>query len=161
MLTLRRFRAMTESYGADLRRWPPELLHEAEALLKVSDEARALVGAAQSIDEAIEALMALEDAAHQRSVEADAALARLRSSVAARIVASAAQNQGALRFRSRIVNCTRQPRADRFLSLGMAAATGCAILAGLLIGSTYGPEPASNSALAAVLQSAPIHILSD
>ena len=89
MLTLRRFRTMADSYGADLLRWPDGARAEAQALLKASPAARALLDEARTLDDAIEAAGASEDAVLWEPDGQDAALARLRSGVEARIVASA------------------------------------------------------------------------
>jgi hypothetical protein len=161
MLTVERFRATADSYGADLQRWPNEMRDAAEALLNVSAEARAVLQEARALDEAINAASATDDARRWRPGEQNAALARLRSGVEARIAPTARKRlpdplpgltlmQGvwwATSIRSRLV--------------GMAAAGGCAIVAGLLLGSTYVSEPATDGALTMLLQPAPIHILSD
>ena len=81
MLTLRRFRTMADSYGADLLRWPDGARAEAQALLKASPAARALLDEARTLDDAIEAAGASEDAVLWEPDGQDAAMARLRSGV--------------------------------------------------------------------------------
>ncbi|HTU54163.1 MAG TPA: hypothetical protein VMF62_09350 [Acetobacteraceae bacterium] len=85
----------------------------------------------------------------------DAALARLRARVAARIAAPPERRFGALK--------AAIPRPLPSLppfGLGLAAGGGLAIMAGLLIGALYTAAPSSDSLLA-LLQPAPIHIFED
>ena len=94
MLTLRRFRTMADSYGADLLRWPDGARAEAQALLNASPAARALLDEARTLDHAIEAAGASEDAVLWELLTGqDAAMARLRSGVEARIAASESAGQ--------------------------------------------------------------------
>jgi len=147
MLTLRRFTRMADIYGADLRRWPAHVRADAQALLTVSPEARAILGDAQVLDEAIDAARAREHATLFRPGDSDAALARVRAGVAARIAASVA----------------RRPSwvlPWQLWWLGMAAGSGLAVAVGLLLGTTVGSEPAPDNFLA-MLQPAPIHMLAD
>jgi hypothetical protein len=159
MLTLKRFRAMVDSYGANLQRWPEERRSEAQKLLNTSAEARDLLVKARALDEVIETARAVEDARRWSGGERDAALARLRAGVASRIAASTP--------RARPGRGLRPARSARWMlafplrAAGMAAAGGCAIIAGLLIGSVYVSEPVTDGMLALLLQPAPIDILSD
>jgi len=147
MLTLRRFRRMTDTYGADLRRWPDKLRADGEALLGVSPEARAILSDARMMDEAIEAGRAGDDAMMRQPGEFDAALARVRAGVAARIAASGARRpSGGLPW--------------QLWWFGMAASSGLAVAIGLLLGVTYGSEPLPDN-LMAMLQPAPIHMLAE
>jgi hypothetical protein len=153
MLTLGRFKALAESYGADLRRWPEELRSEAQALLASSPEARACLGDARVLDEAISAASQREDAVRSPPGEADAALARLRSAVEARIAPRPAH---------------RRPGrgGGRWLPslplrwAGMATGGSLAILAGLLIGAMYSSGAAPDNVLT-LLDPAPIQVLTD
>jgi hypothetical protein len=152
MLTLKRFRAMADSYGADMKRWPEALRGEAEALLKISPEACAVLAEARRLDQVIEAGSAQEDARLWPPGEQDAALARLRASVEARLASPAG-------FRP------EHRRMEWALSLrlrwaGLATAGGFAIVAGLLIGSLYAGTPEPDSVLM-ILQPQPIQILAD
>jgi hypothetical protein len=155
MLTLRRFRAMADSYGADLRRWPEEVREEARALLNASPEARALLGAAQALDDVIEGASRHETAARRERGGPDAALARLRSRVAARIAASADLRSGWA-----LPQAPGAAPSRRLRWAGIAAGSGLAIVAGLLIGALSAPAPASDTLLP-MLQPAPIHFLAD
>ena len=162
MLTLQRFKIMADSYGANPQRWPEELRREAEMLLNVSTEARALLEEARKLDEAIDAARAAEDAGRWGPGEQSAALARLRSGVEARIASTPHRLSDRRRGFGLATGIGSQwiPSVRLYL-LGMAAAGSCAVMVGFLIGSIYVSEPASDSALAMLLQPAPIHILSD
>jgi len=85
MMTFRRFRALTQSYGANLQRWPQEERADAEELLRSSAQARALHDLERSLDEVIAAVSAREQAARWPEGAEEAALARLRTGVAKRI----------------------------------------------------------------------------
>ena len=157
MLTLRRFEAMVASYGADRRRWPAALRDEAEALLAVSAEACALAEEARVLDEAIAAAGAHEDWALRGPGVADAALARLRSGVAARIVASPPQ-QRPLRAWLAVASWAFPLPLGW---IGMATGAGAAMAVGFLVGGIYTSAPAPGPSLTMLLQSAPIHALAD
>ncbi|HUH84959.1 MAG TPA: hypothetical protein VLX85_10120 [Stellaceae bacterium] len=152
MLTFRRFRAMAASYGGDLRRWPEALRPQAEALRDASPEARALLDEALRLDDAIEKARTREDAALLPTDESGAALARLRSSVAAAIASSAPGDPKNRRF--------ARPLAFS-LSLrwvGMASGGAFAVTAGLFLGAIYATGPAPD-AVQMLLQPAPIEFL--
>lgn len=152
MLTLRRFRTMIDSYGADPLRWPDEMRAGALALLDSSAEARAAFREARRLDHAIEAARARDDSMLRHPDEQAAALARVRSGVAARIATSKA----------------RRPtdwdvgwmQSLQMRWIGMATSGGLAIAAGLLIGATYASRPEFDTVLS-MLQPVPIHILAD
>lgn len=58
VLTLTRFRALAEAYGSDLGRWPEGEREAARELLERSAEARELLAAERSLDEAFASLAA-------------------------------------------------------------------------------------------------------
>jgi hypothetical protein len=154
MLTLKRFKAMTDSYGADLLRWPEQERAAAQTLLEGSAEARALLGDARMLDEALAVASARQSAAHRRNNHEAAALARLRSGVAVRI--AAASERSRVSFLERALSITN--RGILFTPsgwAGLAAAGGLAVLAGLVIGSLY-TAPGASDALLTLLQPAPI-----
>jgi hypothetical protein len=162
MLTLRRFKALADSYGAELRRWPDDLRGEAEAFLKVSPQARTLLAEARKLDAAIGMANAAEDAGFWPPGEQGAALARLRSGVAGRIASSSVRKSA-----TRPLGWVLAGRAHDLITthgavVGMATGSGVAMAAGLLIGVMYvsAPVPAPDNVLA-MLQAAPIHILAD
>jgi hypothetical protein len=160
MLTLGRFKALAGSYGADLRRWPEALRGEAQALVNVSAEARACLDAARALDEAIEAASRQEDGVLQQPGEAEAALARLRSGVAARIAQSPARRAGRRRAGWGPEGGRRWMLLPQLRWAGVATGGGVAILAGVLIGALYSPAPAPEGVLS-LLDPAPIHILTE
>src|ERR1700761_9328589 len=55
MMTLNRLKALSESYGADLLRWPAEKRRGAEALLRSSGDARQILAAAAEPDALVDA----------------------------------------------------------------------------------------------------------
>jgi len=144
MLTLKRFKAMTGSYGADLLRWPEPERTAAQTLLEGSAEARALLADARMLDEALAMASARQSAAHRRNNHEDVALARLRSGVAARIAAASGRSRVSLRALSTPLGWA-----------GLATACSLAVVAGLVIGSLYTP-PGVSDALLTLLQPAPI-----
>ena len=160
MLTLGRFKALADSYGADLRRWPDEARGEARALLNVSAEARALLDEALALDEAIDAASAGEDAVLWQPGGEDAALARLRSGVAARIAASTRRGAARQRFAGVPARGGDGALALYLRWAGMATGGGLAIMAGLLIGVMYASAPAPDGVLT-LLEPAPLQILAD
>lgn len=162
MLTLNQFKAMADSYGADLRRWPEEVRTEAEALLDdaaVSARARAILADAWILDEAIAAASALETTTAWHPGESDAALARLRAGVTARIESATGRQRTGLI--ERVLAATGREAVSRHFGwAGMATSAGLAVLAGILIGSMYSPA-ATPDTLLSVLQPAPIQVLAE
>lgn len=135
MMTLKRFKTLTGSYGAALARWPAELRKDAQTLLGISAEARQSFAEAQALDDAIAV-----DIGDQSE-----ALARLRFAVATRLAAPA----------------ERRTLRDRLTAIvGVAASGGMAIAAGLLIGWIYAPAANHNGPLG-LMQPAPIELLAD
>jgi len=158
MLTLRRFRSMTESYGADLARWPEQARADARALLSVSEDARALLEEAQALDDLIQATHAQEEGLRWKFGEQDAALERLRSGVAARIAALPARP----RTRDRLRHWFQGEAAPaRLRWLGLATGGACAIIGGLLIGGHYESASTSPGVLNQMLRPAVLEILPD
>lgn len=148
MITLRRFRKLADSYGADLQRWPERLRRQARALLAASAEAQDIMARARELDQAIAAAGAARDARIWGGSRADAALQRLHAGVATRI---RRPMTGSPRAR-------RQPQRVRWV--GLATAAGLAVLAGLALGILYSPSAAPQD-LTALLQPAPLQFLTD
>lgn len=177
MLTLKRFKALTDSYGAQPQRWPDSVRADAEALLLVSPEARQLLAEAQGLDEALDAASEREDAVSWLPREEAAALARLRAGVAARVAQTAggeARARGAASGEARaggaasgwrrwlrgwLLPVTQWPSSARLA--GMAAAGGFIIAVGLLLGSMDVTRPASQVDVLAMLQPDPLPFLAD
>ena len=158
MMTLRRFRTLADSYGADLQRWPESLRRPALDLLDSSAEAQAIMSRAKELDEAIAAAGAARDAHHWDGKSSAAALHRLRQNVSARIqrpppgVAPEFDRSDA-----RTAN-RRRPRHVGWV--GFATAAGLAVVAGLTLGIFYSPS-AQPPDLTALLQPAPMQLLTD
>ena len=158
MMTLRRFRALAGSFGADLQRWPEQERDAARALLRASPEAYALREGAHVLDAAITAASMQEQVVSWRQPgEQDAAMARLRAGVAARLSVPAVHRpRRQLAWRP----ATWEPWVGRAGVLGLTASGVLAVVAGLLIGAMYAAEPAPDT-LMSMLQPAPIHLLED
>lgn len=150
MMTRERFRALADSYGADLQRWPEELRPQAATLLESSPEAREIIATARELDEAIGAAAAAHSDSIWSGDRPEAALARLRNGVAAQIRPTA-NAAGAFSART-------APR--RVGWLGLATAASVAALAGLMLGIRYSPV-APQQDLLALLQPAPVQLLND
>jgi hypothetical protein len=160
MMTLKRFRALTRSYGAQLQRWPQEERGTARELLDSSEAARALLEQERSLDAAIAAAGAQQDAKHGTHGAENAALARLRSAVAARIATRQAYDEPPGRL-GWLLGPAGHTSSVRMRRIGLATSGAFAIIAGLLIGAIYSPAPAPVGALSALLQPATLDILAD
>jgi len=162
MLTVERFKAMADSYGGDLRRWPKELRREAQVLSETSAQAGAVLEEARRLDATIEAARKREQLTVWRAGDEEAALARLRSGVAARIASPLAHpTSGVLaRMISNPADLARSG-AGSWTPLGfagLAAAGGVAVVVGLLVGSLWSVPAAQDSLLTALVPS-PLHML--
>lgn len=166
MMTLRRFRILAGSYGAELQRWPERLRPQAQALLATSTEARVIIARARELDEAIAAAGAARDTGIWRGAGADSALQRLRANVTARVGAIAAADASEAPIaattaasRSDFHAPNRAPsRRTRWLSLATAASI--AVIVGFVIGVVYSPTTPTQE-LTALLQPAPLQLLAD
>ena len=78
-MKLSRFKALTDSYGAHLQKWPEQERASAEELLRTSAQARLLLDDARPLDEALERAGAKLDTAVGNATDAQAALDRLRN----------------------------------------------------------------------------------
>lgn len=139
MLTFKRFRALTASYGADLNRWPEEMRAEAAALLETSARARLLHAQARALDEAISVASAAENARiwHQESPEATAAKVRSRVASAIRAEPIAAWRRPIRRLDWMRSAKTAIAMRARFGWIGLATASCIVAATGLLVGSMY------------------------
>jgi hypothetical protein len=160
MMTLKRFKALADSYGAELRRWPAEARGDAVALLHTSARARLALAEAQALDKTIEAASAQEDAMLRSPDDQSLALARLRSGVTGRLTASSKRQPTGRLFWWASSASPHWAMLANLGGVGMATGGGFAIVAGLLIGSMYSPAPTSQNVLA-ILQSVPLQILAD
>lgn len=156
-MTLKRFRKLADSYGADLRRWPERLRPGSRALLESSAEARDIIARARELDEAIVAAAGARSESLRSDDHPEAALVRLRNSVAARIGPAAtaeADPAGEVSMRT----ARSAPGRMRWISLATAASV--AIVAGVALGIVYTPA-ATHQDLLTLLQPAPIQLLDD
>ncbi|HUC18499.1 MAG TPA: hypothetical protein VMA37_12530 [Acetobacteraceae bacterium] len=158
MLTHRRFKALTESYGAELQRWPEEVRGEARVLVNTSARARRILAEARALDEALEATRIREDEKLWPPGERNAALARVRAGVASRL--SSAPLRGRRFFGHELPRGSGWAIIGSLGWVGLLAGSFVAIAAGLMIGSFYAPSQAPIDVLA-MLQPAPINIFSN
>ena len=181
MLTLKRFKALTDSYGADPRRWPEAVRGDAEVLLRLSPEARRMLASARELDEAINATSDPEDTLPPS--EEKAAMLRLRAGVAARLAEAASHEAvgrevappAPMRSTARRGNIAARRRLGWLRSgmspftqwptfvrvAGMAAAGGLIVAAGLLLGSMDATGPTAQVDVLAMLQPSPLPFLAD
>jgi hypothetical protein len=158
MMTLKRFRKLADSYGADLRRWPERLRPEARRLLESSAQARQIIGGAGELDDALIAAAAARSDSVWSGDDPEDALLRLRNGVAARIRTGGAPATAIAAGGIPIRTPRNAPRRVGWISLATAASV--AILAGLVLGIRYSPA-APQQDLLALLQPAPVQLLSD
>ncbi|CAH2601974.1 conserved protein of unknown function [Rhodovastum atsumiense] len=163
MLSLERFRALAQSYGADLPRWPEEWRAGAAALLADSAEARQVLREARRLDALLLEAGQAEAAMGWSPAEEDAALARLRAVVAARIAAPPARRRHGAWAWSPVLawpvpagGAGAMPASLRWA--GMAFGGGAVLLLGFWVGwlQTAPPGPGG---LAGLLQAAPFQAL--
>ena len=160
MLTLKRFKTMADCYGADLRRWPESIRQDAQALINSSLEAAAILSEAQGLDEAMTSASLRDDANLWLPSDQNAALARLRSTVAAQLSAAPKFRSVSLQSAMTLFERIGWAARPRLGWAGLAASSVVAIVAGLLIGSAY-DMPSRSGGLLALLQPMPIEISAD
>lgn len=158
MMTLRRFRTLADSYGADLQRWPESLRGQARALLDSSADAQAVMTRARELDEALAAAAAARDGRLWKGESADAAVHRLRQSVSTRL--RRPRPGGAPVFAGNDAHAAARYRPRHVGWVGYATAAGIAVVAGLTLGILYSPT-AQQPDLTALLQPAPLQLLTD
>lgn len=158
MMTLRRFRALADSYGADLQRWPEPVRAQAIAFLGGSVEAQAVMSRARELDEAMAAAGAARLERLWGESSPDAAQRRLQENVSARIRRPSLTGSPAPDGTTSSAAMRYPPR--RVGWVGFATAAGLAVLAGLALGILY-PPPAPQEDLTALLQPAPLQVLTD
>jgi hypothetical protein len=160
MLTLTRFKTLTEVYGADLQRWPDDERGQAGLLLGGSAEARAMLRNAAAVDHLLDEARCVDPALPLHPGEQVAALARLRSAVGARIAMPLQGHQRGWR--------ARRPAGLRSFALGswvgetrlawagMTLGSGFALLSGFWIGTMHAPVASPSMDLMTMLQSHPV-----
>lgn len=158
-MKLKRFRTLADCYGSDLERWPERVRQQARALLDSSAEARQIMAGAKELDDAMAAAQAARSERLWSGDRADAALVRLRNSVAARIAPRAPATERARRRIPLLRSARGTPRRARWI--GLTAAASVAILAGLVLGIWYSPAAPQQDDLSALMQPSPIQLPSD
>lgn len=153
MLKIERFTALVRSYGANSDLWPVEERGDALALLEISKAARAVVAEERLLDDALAGALKHQESPRMSTVEHDAALARLRTNVAARIARASAEPSG---FRGRFFAHVRGLWPD-LNWLGLSSGSGIAVAAGLFIGMHF-PALSASGDLLSTLQVASIPI---
>ena len=153
MLKIERFTALVRSYGANIDLWPVEERGDALALLEISKAARAVVAEERLLDDALAGALKHQESPRMSPVEHDAAVARLRTNVAARIARASAEPSG---FRGRFFAHVRGLWPD-LNWLGLSSGSGIAVAAGLFIGMHF-PALSASGDLLSTLQVASIPI---
>ena len=153
MLKIERFTALVRSYGANSDLWPVEERGDALALLEISKAARAVLAEERLLDDALAGALKHQESPRMSPVEHDAAVARLRTNVAARIARASAEPSG---FRGRFFAHVRGLWPD-LNWLGLSSGSGIAVAAGLFIGMHY-PALSASGDLLSTLQVASIPI---
>ena len=156
MLKIERFTALVRSYGANSDLWPVEERGDALALLEICKAARAVLAEERLLDDALAGALKHQESPRMSPVEHDAAVARLRTNVAARIARASAEPSG---FRGRFFAHVRGLWPD-LNWLGLSSGSGIAVAAGLFIGMHSPNLPASGDLLS-TLQVASIPIFAE
>jgi hypothetical protein len=160
MLTLQRFQALLDIYGADFRRWPEEARGAAEALLSISAEARALLEEEGALDVMIAAASSYEEGRRWRTGEPDVAMARLRARVSTRIaVAEVSRPSWPQKRFGRSSAGKSSAVAYNLRWVGFATTGAFAVLAGLAVGALYESAPPTPSVLSVLVQPTAFTIL--
>ena len=146
MLKIERFTALVRSYGANSDLWPVEERGDALALLEISKAARAVLAEERLLDDALAGALKHQESPRMSPVEHDAALARLRTNVAARIARASAEPSG---LRGRFFAHVRGLWPD-LNWLGLSSGSGIAVAAGLFIGMHFPTFPTSADLLSSL-----------
>ncbi|HEY6453006.1 MAG TPA: hypothetical protein VIX87_10455 [Steroidobacteraceae bacterium] len=157
MLSHREFRKLLDSYGAEPQRWPEKQRAGAQALLSSSPEARRLLEEARRLDHAIRSASSRQDETLWRGGEQQAALARVRAGIWARLPLRTPRRS--LTSRHALWSFLPVYGVAGSSSLGWVgplAVSSAAIALGLWIGWMQ-TQPLASVDLFTLLQSAPIH----
>lgn len=154
MLEIDRFTSLARSYGANIDLWPLEVRADALSLLKISKVARTVLAEERLMDDALAAARRHQEISLWPPGERNAALMRLRTSVAARI---APAPSGPSWFGARFFAHVRGLRPD-LIWIGLSSGSGIAVAAGLFIGM-HSPNLSASGDLLSTLQVVSIPIL--
>ena len=151
MLKIERFTALVRSYGANSDLWPVEERGDALALLEICKAARAVLAEERLLDDALAGALKHQESPRMSPVEHDAAVARLRTNVAARIARASAEPSG---FRGRFFAQVRGAHVrggwPDLNWLGLSSGSGIAVAAGLFIGMHFPTFPTSADLLSSL-----------
>jgi hypothetical protein len=157
MMTVNRLQTLSDSYGADLLRWPAEERRGAEALLRSSDDARQILANAAETDALLDAMSRAEQATWSAPGEA-AALARLRAGIAGHIARENLARGPRRRWRGLLTLNGGVLAVQANLGwLSLATSGGIAVAGGFLIGVISAPSGLSEGVLN-LLPTAPLHV---
>jgi hypothetical protein len=157
-MKLERFTKLTDSYGADLERWPRAERDAAAALLDRCAQVRLLLDAAGTIDNALEQAVAVEDAENWNVGELESALVRLRRNVSHQISQAPSMGKPPAWRRAWEVLVPIDERGSFHLAgARLVTSSALAIAAGVLIGWLQTPQPALD--WISVLEYAPLRML--
>jgi hypothetical protein len=157
-MKLKRFKELTDSYGADLRRWPGAERDAADALLEHSAQARLLLDAARTLDKALEHARVEQDTVHWNAGELESALVRLRMNVSRQI--SRAPPMGkprAWRWAWAVLGSIDRWGSFQLAGVRLVTSSAFATAAGAVIGWLQTPQPALD--WISILESAPLRML--
>ncbi|MCB8881899.1 hypothetical protein ACELLULO517_16770 [Acidisoma cellulosilytica] len=159
MMTINRLKALSDSYGADLLRWPADERRDAEALLRVSADAQAILASAAETDALFDAMSRAEHAALWTEAEEAAAVARLRAGVSGHIARDGVARGQRRRWPGLVsLNHGFAVVQANLGWLGLATSGGIAVAGGFLIGAISAPSGISEGVLS-LLQTSPLHVL--
>jgi hypothetical protein len=151
-MKLKQFTDMAQSYGGDLARWPLAQQEDARRLLAISSEAASILAEARRLDNAIGAASRHEVRAFADPAGHNAALARLRAGVDARITAaSMARRRRPGWAGAGILGWAPRALCGGTRGLGLATSGAFAVMAGLVLGMmlvspppSKGPQPGTS-----------------
>ena len=157
MSSLRRLRKLLDSYGAQVRHWPPEERAALQALLEASSEAQRLLNDARQLDEALQAARRHESSRLWPAGGEQAALHRVRARVLARGPVPA--TAGSTQFRAlRRWAAQPWPASGSLRWAGAVAVNTVVVVLGVWVGWQHG-EPLAQNTVLTTLQFAPIRAL--
>jgi hypothetical protein len=157
-MKLERFKELTDSYGADLRRWPRAECDAADELLEYSPQARLLLGAARTLDNALEKAAVDQGAVHWNAGELQSALVRLRMGVSRRISRVPPSGETpAWRWAWALLGPIDRRGSFQLAGVRLVTSSAIVTVAGVLIGWLQTPQPALD--WISILESAPLRML--
>jgi hypothetical protein len=154
MMTIKRFKSLTDSYGGDFRRWPEEARAEAQRLIESSPQARVLLKEASRLDEAIDSAHSARDEALKSINGEVAGFKRLRTRIMSQIPSARQTSRRGWRLGWMRSDLFGGGGASPLRRLGVASGCVAAVVMGLLIGWGHDSKPPRQIDLIAVLEGA-------